>query len=140
MIIVEKILFLRHVPLFSTMPLNEIRRLAEIASEDVYSSGDPIIHQGEFGNSMYLIVDGEVRIHSGDTTLAVFKNGEYFGELSIIDGKPRSASVSALTDCLLLKIGKDKFHEILTVHSDSAMAVIQALTRDLREARRNNGQ
>lgn len=137
MITVEKILFLRHVPLFSSMPLSELGLLATIAEEEIYSAGEHILRQGEHGESMYLIVEGEVTVHSEEDQLAVLGSKNYFGELSIIDGEPRSASVSAHNDCLLLKINKDKFHEILTRNPDSAMAVIQALTRDLRIARNN---
>ena len=140
MIIVEKILFLRHVPLFSNMPLSGLEHLATAAEEAIFSAGKPIIREGEYGDSMYLIVDGEVRIHSGDKELSVFREKNYFGELSIIDGEPRSASASALTDCLLLRVNKEEFNEILLRHSDSAMAIIQALTRDLRKARSENNQ
>jgi len=135
MIIVEKIIFLRNVHLFSKMPLNGLEYLAGAAEEAIYSAGESIIREGEYGDSMFLIVDGEVRIHSGETDLSVITKKDYFGELSIIDGEPRSASASAQTDCLLLKISNEKFNEILKLHLDSALAIIQALTRDLRNER-----
>ncbi len=135
MIIVEKIIFLRNVHLFSNMPLSGLEHLAGATEEAIYSAGESIIREGEYGDSMYLIVDGEVRIHIGEKELSVFNEKDYFGELSIIDGEPRSASASAHTDCLLLKINKEEFNEILKQHSDSALAIIQALTRDLRNER-----
>ena len=104
MILVEKIIFLRHVSLFAEMTMEELGHLAAIAEEAVYSAGATIITEGEHGEIMYVIVDGAVRIHAGDRDLVTYERSQYFGELSIIDGEPRSASASALTDCLVLKI------------------------------------
>ena len=133
MITVEKILFLRNVPLFSGMPPGELGRLAGIAEEVVYSAGSSIIGQGEHGDTMFLIVEGEVRIYRGEMELAVLKEKDYFGEMSILDGEPRSASVTALSDCLLLRISQADFHEILSGHFEAALAIIRTLTRRLRE-------
>jgi len=135
MILINKILFLKNVSLFTRMSLDELKVIAEISEEVIFSTDEPIISQGNYGTCMYLIVDGTVKIHSGDTVLATLGEKEYFGELSIIDGEPRSASVSAISDCLLLKIDNEDFHHILSMHPESAMAVMKALTRDLREAR-----
>ena len=135
MILIEKIIFLRHVSLFAEMTMEELGRLAAIAEEAVYSAGAPIITEGEHGDIMYVLVDGEVRIHSGGRDLVTYQRSQYFGELSIIDGEPRSASASALTDCLVLKIGKEEFHRILANNAAIAKAVLIAMTQDLRRAR-----
>ncbi len=135
MILINKILFLKNVSLFTRMSLDELKVLAEISEEVIFSADESIISQSDYGTCMFLIVDGTVKIHSGDKVLATLGEKGYFGELSIIDGEPRSASVSAISDCLLLKIDNEDFHHILSIHPDSAMAVMKALTRDLREAR-----
>jgi CRP-like cAMP-binding protein len=62
-------------------------------------------------------------------------SGRYFGELSIIDGESRSASVTTETDCLFLEIGREAFHGLLLRHPQFAREVVLALTRDLRRAR-----
>ncbi|MDA0746800.1 MAG: cyclic nucleotide-binding domain-containing protein [bacterium] len=133
MITIQKILFLRHVPLFAGMPPDELSTLAGIAAEIVYSTGQTIIHQGEHGSSMFLIVQGKVRIHQGNVELAILKQEDYFGEMSILDGEPRSASATALTDCLLLCIDQADFHDILTRHAGAALTIIQTLTQRLRD-------
>lgn len=133
MITVQKILFLRNVPLFAGMPPGDLSYLAGIAEEVVYSTGEAIIRQGDHGDTMFLIVEGEVRVHRGEAKLAVLTSKDYFGEMSILDGEPRSASVTALTDCLLLRINLADFHAILSQHFKVALAIIQTLTRRLRE-------
>ena len=133
MITVQKILFLRNIPLFSGMPPSELTHLAGITQEVVYTARDTIIHQGELGDSMFLIAEGEVRIHRGDVELAVLKAKDYFGEMSILDGEPRSASATALADCLLLRISQADFYSILSHHNEVALTIIRTLTRRLRQ-------
>lgn len=133
MITIQKILFLRNIPLFSGMPPSELTHLADITQEVVYTAKDTIIRQGEHGDSMFLIAEGEVRIHLGDTDLAVLKAKDYFGEMSILDGEPRSASATAVTDCLLLRINQTDFYSILSHHTEVALTIIRTLTRRLRQ-------
>ena len=115
------------------MPPGELAHLAGIAQEVIYTAGDTIIRQGEHGDRMFLIAEGEVRIHRGETVLAVLKAQDYFGEMSILDGEPRSASATALTDCLLLCIDQADFYEILSHHIEVAMTIVRTLTRRLRQ-------
>ncbi len=116
------------------MPPGELRHIAGIAEEVIYTTGDPIIQQGDHGDSMFLIVEGEVRIHQNSSDLATLKEQDYFGEMSILDGEPRSASAAAATDCLLLRINQSDFHDILSSHSDVALAIIRTLSQRLRSA------
>ncbi len=133
MITVQKILFLRNVPLFSGMPPGELSHLAGIAEEVIYPAGGAIIHQGEHGDSMFLIVEGDIRIHRDGVELAVLGGQNHFGEMSILDGEPRSASASALTDCLLLRINQTDFYDILSRRFEVAISIIRTLTRRLRQ-------
>jgi HEAT repeat protein len=133
MIVVEKMLFLRHVPLFSNMATSELTQVASIAREVTYPAGSRIIQQGEHGDHMFLIVDGEVLIQRGETPLKTLGPRDFFGEMSIIDGEARSASATAATDCLLLRIDKDDFQELLTTYSSAAVSVVRALNQRLRD-------
>ena len=133
MIVVEKMLFLGNVSLFSNIGTNDLADIASIAREASYPSGYQLIQEGEYGDHMFLIVDGEVRIHRGQTSLKVLGRKEFFGEMGIIDGEPRSASATAVSDCFLLRIDKDDFQDLLSTHSSAALAVMRVLTQRLRE-------
>ena len=133
MITVEKALQLRTVPLFAQMDLRDLGGIAEQAREVVHAAGEPIVREGERGDCLFVIVEGEVRVHSGSHELRVLGESEYFGEISILDEEPRSASVTALTDCHLLRIDQEQFRELLETHLPAAMHVIRVLARRLRE-------
>ena len=133
MILVQKILFLKNVPLFSTMPPDTLAWVAEAADETSCLSGQTIFEKGSKGDSMYVIADGPVRIHDGAKTFASLPQGAFFGELSILDGETRSASATAESDCLLLVISQNSFQRILSKHFDMAENLIKILVRRIRE-------
>ena len=133
MILVQKILFLKNVPLFSTMPPDTIAWVAEAADETSTLSGQTIFEKGSEGDSMYVIADGSVRIHDGAKTLASLPQGAFFGELSILDGETRSATATAETDCLLLVIRHDSFRRILSKQFDVTESLLKILVRRIRE-------
>ena len=133
MILVQKILFLKNVPLFSTMPPDTIAWVAEAADETSTLSGQTIFEKGSEGDSMYVIADGSVRIHDGVKTLASLPQGAFFGELSILDGETRSATATAETDCLLLVIRQDSFRRILSKQFDVTENLLKILVRRIRE-------
>lgn len=134
MILVQKILFLRNIPLFSSMPPNELSHLAGIAEEIIFDASNTIITQGEHGESLYLIIEGTVSVIQNGHEIAQLSEKEYFGEMSILDGEPRSATVKAQTNCLLLCIDKAAFYDILSRHHEVALNIIRTLTQRLRDA------
>jgi HEAT repeat protein len=133
MIAVQKMLFLRNVPLFSKMETSELTHVASITREATFPAGCRIIQEGEHGDHMFLIVDGEVLIQRGTTPVNKLGPRDFFGEMSIIDGEPRSATATAATDCLLLRIDKDDFQELLSTYNSAAISVARALNQRLRD-------
>ena len=133
MIVVEKMLFLRYVPLFSNMATSELTQVASMAREVTFPGGQRVIQQGDHGDHMYIIVDGDVLIQRGDTPLKTLGPRDFFGEMSIIDGEVRSASAIAQTDCHLLRIDKDDFQELLATYNSAAVSIARALNQRLRE-------
>jgi CRP-like cAMP-binding protein len=131
-ILVEKVLFLKHVSLFSRMSVGDLGRVAEIAEEVVYPAHSNIFREDDYGDTLFIIVEGSVQIARRGEPLALLQARDYFGEMSILDGEPRSASATAFKDSLLLKISQEEFHEILSTHFDTALAVIKTLSRNLR--------
>src|SRR5574341_389137 len=95
---VDKVLFLKGVSIFSEIPGEVLSRIAQIAEEIGVERGTRIFDEGEPGDSLYLIVNGKVRVHKGPREVAVLGEGECFGEMAILDNEPRSASITALED------------------------------------------
>ena len=121
------------IPLFAHLSSRQLRRIASSTNEDAYEAGDVIINEGGRSQSMFVIVEGTASVVRDGQTLAQCIPGEFFGELSMIDQRPRAASVVADTPmrCLVLK------HEVLRdiVMSDPQVAwsLLKTLASRLRD-------
>lgn len=129
---VEKVLFLKSIDLFSQIPGEDLSQIAQITDEVQFEEGDEIFRMGDPGDSLYLVIEGRVRIHKGSHNLAELGERQVVGEMSLLDLEPRSASVTALSALTLLKIVRDDFNEILTEKGEIAQGIIKVLTRRLR--------
>jgi CRP-like cAMP-binding protein len=132
MLTVQKVLFLRKVDLFADLTTRELGHVARIAREVVFPAGSLIFEEGAYGDALYLIVGGEVTVSRGERTLGVLGEAECFGEMAVLTGEVRSASVRATADCLVLRIERADFQEILADHFEVVLAVIRTLCRRLR--------
>jgi small-conductance mechanosensitive channel len=98
------------------VPLSEEERgaLVVASAERLFGAGETIVHEGQSGSSMFVICSGRVRVTIGPTRqeVATLEAGSYIGEMSLLTGDPRSADVSAVTDCLLLEVTADTFRRI----------------------------
>jgi CRP/FNR family transcriptional regulator, cyclic AMP receptor protein len=133
---VEKVLFLKGVDLFKTIPGEELSYIAQITDEVEFTPTQTVVKEGDQGDAMYLIVDGKVKVHRGESVLAELGSSQCFGEMSILDAEPRSATVTAITELTLLKIQREDFKELLAEKPDISQGIIKVLTRRLREANR----
>jgi HEAT repeat protein len=134
----ERIIFLRHVPLFADLPPSDLKQIAAVAGEQLYEDGAFIAREGEAGNELLVIVDGEVRVVSGGKELARRRRGDYVGEMAILDGEPRSASLVAQGTVRALRIGRREFETILRERPETSHAMLLVLTRRLRELTRSS--
>ncbi len=133
---VEKVLFLKSIDLFSQIPGEDLSQIALITDEVQFDTGEEIVRQGDNGQTLFLIIAGKVRIHAVGVgeDLAVLGERGVFGEMSLLDNEPRSASVTAMTDVVCLKVERDDFNEILAEKSEIAQGVIKVLTRRIRDS------
>jgi HEAT repeat protein len=136
--LMERILFLKRVPLFANLPPAEVKQVAAIAHEHLFVDGESIAEQGESGDELYVIVSGQVRVvvtASGEeeTELALRGTGEYVGEMAVISQKPRMAKLVAVGEVRALCIEQKQFEGILRERPDTSLAVMQVLCDRLRE-------
>ncbi|HEX9602277.1 MAG TPA: cyclic nucleotide-binding domain-containing protein [Myxococcales bacterium] len=129
---VEKVLFLKSIDLFRGLAGEELATIAEIAEEQPFAAGEPVLAEGEPGDALYLVVEGALRVHRGGKQLAQLGVRDVFGEMAMLDPQPRSASVTVVKDAVLLKIGRDDFRDVLQERPEICMGVIQVLSRRLR--------
>jgi uncharacterized membrane protein len=128
------------IPLFQGLSDEDREALAERLAEKSFKAGDIVFSQGEQGSSMYVVQSGAVQIYlpskEKDLPPVVLKElhtGEYFGELAIFDDKPRSASVRAVVDTVLLELTREELGEHLGRSQKAAMTILAEMAERLRE-------
>lgn len=132
LLLVEKVLILKSLTIFRDTPENILADLAPLMQEEEYEKKTLLFNEGEIGDCMFIIRTGEVSIHKGDTTLAVLREKEVFGELSLLDAETRSASATCKTDCVLFRIDQEPFYELIDSRPEVARGFIKMLCQRLR--------
>jgi small-conductance mechanosensitive channel/CRP-like cAMP-binding protein len=109
------------VDLLATLPPEARTQLALGAPMAVYGSGETIVRQGDEGQSMFVVLDGEVRVvlEPKRSEVARIQRGGYFGEMSLLTGEPRSATVLAAGDVTVVEIGADLFRRVIAAHPEA---------------------
>lgn len=117
------------VDLFALLPEAERNELGGLSIERVYGAGQTVVRQGRSGESMFVVCQGRVRVTVGEggVEVATIGPGGYFGEMSLLTGDPRTATVSAVEDCQLLEITADDFRRIALVHPEVLLRVTEAV-------------
>ena len=112
-----------------------LRKLYSIGELQHFSSGNVMVGEGETEYSVYIVLDGQAHVTlarpKGPFTLAVLEPGSIFGELSFFDRMPRSAQVSVLEDCSVLKISEGAFKQLLEQDPETAVAFMMEMSRIL---------
>jgi CRP/FNR family cyclic AMP-dependent transcriptional regulator len=128
---------LRSVPLFASLDDEAARELRSLLHVEQVESQTELFHHGDTGDSMYLIETGRVRIHVVDTTghdvtLAELAGGDFFGEMALLDGKPRSADATVIEDARLAILSREDFLSFVRHNPDVGLEMLSAVTERLR--------
>jgi small-conductance mechanosensitive channel/CRP-like cAMP-binding protein len=125
----RRVAYLGAVDLFALLSLEERGKLAGAATEALFGAGQTVVRQGQPGESMFVVCRGSVRVTVGESNaeVATIGPGGYFGEMSLLTGDPRTATVSAIGDCLLLEITAADFRRIALVHPEVVLRVTEAV-------------
>jgi len=130
----DPIELLRQVSIFKDLDDGELARVAEVCRNQEFVSGEYIFKEGEHGNRLYLIVEGEVRISrtipgSGEEALAVLKPGSLFGEMAVFDRSERSTDAISNGGTKCLTIARSDFELLLDFNREIAYKVLWACVR-----------
>ena len=133
---------LRNIPLFSGLDESELERLSKVAVRRRAARGEQVVRAGEDAETLIVMLTGRAKVTNFDEEgreiiLAWLSPGEFFGEMGLIDGSPRSANVVAVEPCELLVLGKHEFQRCMQDNFQVVQKLMQILVRRLREADRN---
>jgi CRP-like cAMP-binding protein len=127
---------LAQVELFVGLSRRDLARILDAAKEIDFGGGTTVAEQGEPAGRFFLIIEGDARVVINGRTRARLRRGDYFGELSLIDGGPRSASVIADTPLRTLTLAEWNFRPLLKEHPSIARAILGEMCRRLRAVER----
>ena len=136
---------LKQAAIFADLEDAELDRIGEICREQRFKSGKTIFKEGEPGNRLFIIAEGEVRVSrqvpgSGEEALAVLKQGACFGEMAVFDRSERSTDAIANTDSTLLTIERSDFEILLDFDRDLAFKVLWSVVRLLSQRLRTTNE
>ncbi|MCU1231786.1 MAG: Acid-resistant locus arl7 [Acidobacteria bacterium] len=128
---------LANIPIFESLTADDLESLVARLEEISYAQDDVIFRQGEEGSSLFIIEDGAVDISYGEgrtkVSLASLYPGQFFGELSLFDGAPRSATASAIKPSRLVRLDRDDFADFLNKNPAASLRIISELSDRLRQ-------
>jgi hypothetical protein len=130
----EKTILLKSVGLLKEISAEDLSYVAGIAEETEVAAGTLIFREGDYGDCLYIIIGGSVRIHKGERELAVLGRLQSLGEMAVLDGAPRSASATALEETTMIKVNREQFLDVMRSSPEIMQGIIRLLLARLREA------
>ncbi len=130
--IIEKVIFLQSVDVFSDVPTAQLAYVAAIAEEVNYLKNETVYELDEVSDSLYLVLDGKVRLHRDGEDILVAGKNDAFGTWALFDEEPRVATASVIEDARLLRIDRDDFLELLSDHTEITQGVFKNIVGRLR--------
>ena len=123
---------LSKVPAFANLAPRELKEVAAIVHKREYRSGEPVFYQGDPGLGMYIVKDGEVSIviqgkDGNERELALFGDGDFFGELALLDESPRSANAVCKTECTLIGFFRPDLFELIEKNTTLGIKIVLKL-------------
>ncbi len=130
---IERILFLRSIPLFTDVDSKDLQWISQIVIEQEFARNQYIFRENETGDTFYIVQEGEIHIRKGNITLNILQPKDYFGEIAIFDNEARSASALAKQTSLLLSIRRNDFQSLLLARPRISLAMFGTISRRLRD-------
>lgn len=128
---------LEKLPLFAGLSSPELGRIARLVGEVEVPGGAPLAEAGEAGRELFIILEGQARVTTRKGKSTRLGPGDFFGEMSLIDGEPRSATVEALTPMRLVTLGYREFWRLLDEELTIVRKIMRTLSRRLRQAEKS---
>ena len=134
--IIEKVIFLQDVDIFKHISSEDLSHVAAITVEQNVDEGKLIYKEGDVSDSMYMVIDGKVRLHVGESLVMIAELKDVFGAWSLFDDEVRLISATAFENCLLLKIDKANMIDLLADNVGITEGILKAMAKRLQSIAR----
>jgi CRP-like cAMP-binding protein len=128
---------LSRVPILSGCSKKDLQTIAKAIKPVRHAAGAVVATEGEPGAGLFIIDEGEARVSIGGKTVSTLREGDSFGEMALLDGGPRTATVTAKTDLSLFVLTEWVYRGLLTEHPSIAIRTLEAVAARLRRATKN---
>ena len=125
---------MRKVPLFQGMSDAALETVADRAAETTFQDGETVTREGDPGDTFYIVVDGRLNVTQGGELIRELGPGDFLGEISLVDGRPRTATVTAVGPVETLVIRRADFLEMVEWDSAVRLGILMALTERIRKS------
>lgn len=130
---VEKVIFLQDIDIFESTSTENLGHIAAITDEIEVEKGATIFSEGEFPDSMFLVLDGKVRMTREGQEIMVAQSKDVFGTWALFDDEPRVATAVTVEDTRLLRIDKEDFIDLLADHVEITQSILKTMVKRLRQ-------
>ncbi len=128
---IERVFVLKRTDLFKELSSEVLASFANHLEEIYVGEGETIFEKGDIGKAMYVVVDGQVRIHDGDREIEVLGCDQVFGEVTVLTADVRSASATAVEESRLLRLDQDVLYELMAGRPAISRGIIKVLVERL---------
>ena len=125
---------LHGIPLFAPLSKRHVKRIANLARPRRFAASSPIVRKGQRGETFFVILDGEATLSLPGGRSVTLGTGDFFGELALLDGGPRTATILAKTSVLTMAIARRSFLKLAKGDSELALGLLKVMAERLREA------
>ena len=125
---------LRGIPLFASLSKRHVKRIANLARPRRFAADSAIVRKGQRGETFFVILDGEATLNLPGGRRVTLGAGDFFGELALLDGGPRTATILAKTSVLTMAIARRSFLKLVKGDSELALGLLKVMAERLREA------
>ena len=129
---IERVIILKAVGIFKGTPDEVLADIALLLEEEEIAAGQTLFTKGDNGDSLYIVISGQLQAHDGAYVLNALKERDVFGEMALLDPEPRSASITAVEDSHLFRLDQIPFYDLMSDQSEVARGIIRVLTGRLR--------
>lgn len=127
---------LRHVPLLSRLSRKDLERVLDLAVDREFTPGQAIVKAGDRGKDFYVLLSGTAKLTVPGRKTAMLNRGDYFGEMSVLDGGPRTATIVAESLVTCLRIGRSDFLKLLDAQGSIGRKILVEMSKRVRAAER----